>query len=659
MQQDERTKRNDIILEVIYKLSLSPQFSLYLISQYIRNLEEIYNNNHMDPKVIRTNDDLIKRVQYYPELNKMIPPPKCDFPPSFQDGAEFIQIPIISDGNCLFSCLAYLDIWNTRDHEFVRNVICDNLDAVINILRKSVITLDGGHSMFHTLLVMDYYNFIKEFENDPKNQIYIKKMRDPNTWGSVIEILTAIYITKQNINLYTIAEYSDGRRIGLLHEDFEHIKKKLIKDQQIKIDDRKIPLNLYFCKGNHYELLQPVNGPPLMVQGVLRSNEDRKKIFKTAEQILKHTYSKAIAQIREEEARAESEEASPTKQAASATPTKPIAPPVQLKPSSSTQHTVQPVKPTKDYICISDPEGEFSDSECREVSRKVSSLSTQIHHVLDGDEQIKYLVIDTIMSEIMRTPEYNMELYEFHLSQLNQLYSTYREEGFPVDIVNFRIIVQDSPDFKHLFPYMCSFTNEELKSKFTEIPTLNNGNCLFQSLQLGIEQWKTLKPLQVRNVICDSLFNVIVQIIVIIGNDIIYNEISKPLKLPDKSQPITNLIITRYVEYMRKEGSFGGLLEIITAIFLTQHDIVIYNMKGQVNPQYDSIKTKLTQGALLNIAPDKPKVYLYHCNRTGDIDTVEHYELLVEKPVSYKYKYMKYKMKYLTLKNNTHYNKYL
>ena len=41
-------------------------------------------------------------------------------------------------------------------------------------------------------------------------------------------------------------------------------------------------------------------------------------------------------------------------------------------------------------------------------------------------------------------------------------------------------------------------------------------------------------------------------------------------------------------------------------------------------------------------------------------DIIKHYELLVEKPtLLYEYKYMKYKIKYLTLKNNTHYNKYL
>ena len=203
MQQDDRTKRNDIILEVIYKMSLSPQFSTSSIVTYIRNLEEIYNYNYLAPKVIRTNDDLIKRAQNYPELIKMIPPPKCYFPPSFQDGAKFIQIPIISDGNCLFSCLAYLDIWNTRDHEFVRNVICDNLDTVINILRKSVITLDGdSNSCFHKLLEVDYSDRLEEFKNDQTNQIYITEMRQLNTWGAPIEILTAIYITHQNINLY-------------------------------------------------------------------------------------------------------------------------------------------------------------------------------------------------------------------------------------------------------------------------------------------------------------------------------------------------------------------------------------------------------------------------------------------------------------------------
>ena len=47
-------------------------------------------------------------------------------------------------------------------------------------------------------------------------------------------------------------------------------------------------------------------------------------------------------------------------------------------------------------------------------------------------------------------------------------------------------------------------------------------------------------------------------------------------------------------------------------------------------------------------------------SKNRDIITTKYYELLVEKPTSsYEYKYIKYKIKYLTLKNYKHYNKYL
>jgi hypothetical protein len=674
------TKRTDIILEVIYKMSLSPNFKNTpgAIENYIIQLQDVYDNNEVDSSEINTNDDLIKRAGLFPEINDIIPIYKCPFPDSFKQDIEFIQTPISSDGNCLFSCLAYLDEWNRHSHNYVRDQICNNLNTLINILRTELI---DGYSYFQILLKMSYddqSNQIK-FNTDKTNQEYIKQMRILNAWGSGIEILTAIFITGQDINLYIMKEYRD-KNIGELEYDFTYIKNSLIKSNKIEIDTKlKQPLNIYFCGGKHYELLQPKNATTYLKQpDTLRTEKDREEIFKIAEGLLrtKHSNPKVIAQMHEEvkQAALSTQLTPPTPAKPTIAPAKPtIAPhapakltpappaPAKLTPAPPAPAKLTPTPPAlaKNYICISDPEGEFSDPGCNKASIKPSSLSTQIHHVLDEDDQVKDLVIDEIMSEIMGTLEYSMELYEFHSYQLNQLYSAYRKEGFQVDIHNFRIIVQDSPDFKHLFPYMCSFTNAELKSKFTEIPTLNNGNCLFQSLQLGIEQWKMFTPSNVREIICNNLFNVIVQIIVKINSDIIYNEISKPLKLSDESHPITDPIIIRYVEYMRKEGSFGGLLEIITAIFLTQHDIVIYNMKGQVNPQYDSIKTKLTQEALLKIDQGKPTVYLYHCNRTADIDTVEHYELLVEKPVSYKYKYMKYKMKYLTLKNNTHYNKYL
>ncbi len=82
-------------------------------------------------------------------------------------------------------------------------------------------------------------------------------------------------------------------------------------------------------------------------------------------------------------------------------------------------------------------------------------------------------------------------------------------------------------------------------------------------------------------------------------------------------------------------------------------------MKGEINIQYESIINSFIGKDLLKINQENPIVYLYHCHSSGNVDKVNHYELLVEKQEPYAYKYMKYKMKYLTLKNNMHYNKYL
>lgn len=663
------TKRTDIILEVIYKMSLSPNFKKSNIRVYIGNLEQIYN-----PKGIRTNGDLIEWAKHLSELNNMFPQYKCIFPYYFENGVEFIQTPITSDGNCLFSCLAYLNKWKGKDHKFVRKTICDNLNTVINILRNTIYELNGeGHSCFNILLQMDYPFRLGEFEKDTTNEKYITEMAGLNIWGTAIEILTAIFITKQDIHLYTI-KFPDSRRIGILQEIFAYIKNYLILFKQITIDDSQIPLNLYFCDGKHYELLQPVNGPPLKAPDVLRSDKDRKDIFDTAQKILgNHTNPNVIAQIQEEEALAESEAASSTQPAASATPTKP------------------PVKPTKDYICISNPEGEFSDSECTEVSRKVSSSFKPLTHiapVLDEEEQMKNLVIDQIINEIIQTPDYDMNLYKSHLSRLEELYSYYFTQGFLKDKSSdeFRTIVRDLPEFKSFFPYICNFTNPELQSKFTRIPTLDNGNCLFESLQLGITEWKELTPSEVRQIICENLFYVInqlkyfIKIQKVLGSENSFSLefiIEDVLKKPSlRGKPITDDIINQYIARMIYNETEGGLLEIITAIYITHHNIVIYKMDGKKRADFESYKNELIYHSKeqmsssfysqynfnidFKIENTKPIVNLYHCNRNGDmLVDAGHFELLVEKQVPYAYKYMKYKMKYLTLKNNTHYNKYL
>ena len=68
MQQHEITKRNDIILEVIYKMSLSPHFidTPKTINEYIYTLTAIYDQSGSTPANkmrINSSADLIDQLQ--------------------------------------------------------------------------------------------------------------------------------------------------------------------------------------------------------------------------------------------------------------------------------------------------------------------------------------------------------------------------------------------------------------------------------------------------------------------------------------------------------------------------------------------------------------------------------------------------------------------
>lgn len=329
-------------------------------------------------------------------------------------------------------------------------------------------------------------------------------------------------------------------------------------------------------------------------------------------------------------------------------------------------------------ICIPNLNGKFSshlDCVNDSVSIKQSSLSTPMSLT-----EFKFSVINDAISKIMGEPPYtDIDKYKIYKLQLGELYDKYLPMyvGQPLDITAFVEILKQTDEFKKFFPYICYF-NEDLKKKFKEIPTLGNGNCLFQSLQLGINEWKKFTPLQIRGIICDNLENVIKKLIKIrnLSTSIIQStrapgESNIPIDtwigdgLKINVNEITDDIIKQYVEYMQIDGSFGGLIEIITAIYITHVNIIIYQVNGLMNNNFEIIKQELQLDEYISFYTfcDVPSVNLYHCDKTGVLsDDIEHYELLEEiitAPNEYEYKYMKYKMKYLTLKNNTHYNKYL
>jgi hypothetical protein len=350
------------------------------------------------------------------------------------------------------------------------------------------------------------------------------------------------------------------------------------------------------------------------------------------------------------------------------------APPLAVVPVV-VPDAVLPAVPTANqkiisFICIPNLKGTYSSYlECNKTVK-------QIDNVLDDEEQMKIKVIDDMMKEIRINTKYSTNLDNLYIRELKELYSkNHKINKKLVEFDNFKIEVKNLPIFKDFFPITCYF-NEKLKDKFDRITIPGDGNCLFTCLQLGIEQWKRRTPSEVRNEICNNLKDIIKKLIEIRnlsitptldgespGPSVIIIEVWIAEILKHSVDKITDQIIENYITRMRNEQEFGGLLEIITAIHLTRFNIIIYQMDGNLNNNFEDIKNEIKFGDNddeFSTFTDDSAVYLYHCNSTGIMAEAEHYELLVKKSQpSITYKYMKYKMKYLTLKNNMHYNKYL
>ena len=434
-------------------MSLSPNFinTHDAIVNYIIQLQQVYDSSFLEPNEINTNDDLIQRAGFFSDITDIIPIYKCPFPNSFEQGIEFIQTPISSDGNCLFSCLAYLDKWKGQNHDYVRREICNKLDTLINLLRPEL--FNEGQSGFQILLQMSYEDKSnqKKFETDTTNQEYIKQMKKPNAWGSGIEILTAIFITGQDINLYTMREYRDKSiaSIGKLEYDFTNIKNRLITSKKIEIDKRlKQPLNIYFCGGKHYELLQPKNAMTYLKKpDILRPEKEREQIFKTAEGILKkgHTDPNIINTMHKAAA---------------------------LEVSSA-QLEVSSAQLTKEYICIPNSKGQFpSRLDCESNTVSIKQDPTQLKTVVINE------VLDQIIGKLYNdfgddflSDQSLIDMYERKLQQLYdkklKLYTRYDY----LDFKSFMDILKEDDFFKdkiilvetHSPPYAYKYMKYKIK----------------------------------------------------------------------------------------------------------------------------------------------------------------------------------------------------
>ena len=318
--------------------------------------------------------------------------------------------------------------------------------------------------------------------------------------------------------------------------------------------------------------------------------------------------------------------------------------------------------------------------------------------------------IDTILyviKEIILAKDADLPMYiiQIHIDYLDELYDKYN--GTKIGHISGKqliTIAQLYDIFEGVFSNDTSLPETSSIVDFQRINTPADGHCLFHSLKQGILEWDGMDVLKVRNLICNNLLHIINKLLVEpIDSDIkFFNSINPYIHV--LTQP-TDKDVQEYIQQM-KGNRWGTLIEVITAIYITNHDIIIYE-RDKRQTLFDDIKKYLISINFLHIDDSKPKVYIRLCGNhfetlikqenesiMSNIEQPKITKILSEAKVyllnkllsksdatyicipnpkgkfdslikcqvdtnDFKYKYLKYKMKYLTLKNNTHYNKYL
>ena len=168
--------------------------------------------------------------------------------------------------------------------------------------------------------------------------------------------------------------------------------------------------------------------------------------------------------------------------------------------------------------------------------------------------------------------------------------------------------------------YKC-YLNPVLDKFYTSRISLDNGNCLFNCLQMAIPELDQSDIIAARKQICDELKTTIDKILLKFTSEQI-NEYH------DHGFPIHDgPTIDKYIDYMRQDKTFGTSTEILAAQLKFGKNICIYTMQGDLETSYETLKSQV----LTNYNDDtKCDIILYYCSdRLGNRGT--HYELLIPK----------------------------
>jgi len=161
-----------------------------------------------------------------------------------------------------------------------------------------------------------------------------------------------------------------------------------------------------------------------------------------------------------------------------------------------------------------------------------------------------------------------------------------------------------------------------LNNFYTRLTVGGVGNCLFYCLRLAIPKLSRLPIKNVRDLICDELKTTIKKLLSVEGIT------SESFNDYHRTYPVFNEIsINRYIDYMRKNATYGTSTEILAAQIKFGKNICIYTMEGDLETGYESLKQLVLPKDAYERECD---IILYHCSNERT-DPRNHFELLIPK----------------------------
>ena len=260
-----------------------------------------------------------------------------------------------------------------------------------------------------------------------------------------------------------------------------------------------------------------------------------------------------------------------------------------------------------------------------------------------------YVTMEELNEQVLQRVLANAKLYNVQLVEtkeellkiLKKIYYNFLgiKDTHPIkDFEGYLLYVRNWEPFNTVLPFTCHFSHLGLTQKYTQQTIPGDGNCLFNSLRLGILQLKDKTAQEVRYEICDELTNIIPLLL----KCIVADANMSLMQLLDTYDSINHngyIDIKKYIKRIRGDsnikGDYGTRVEIMAAQLKYNVNICIYHMDGSLDLAYEIAKKTVQNCITIKQDLTRCDVALYLCgsdpNEQGAYKTREHFELLIPK----------------------------